>query len=47
MKIRDLFVHHPDGSWEPKAPTQTEGRYVMTDALPYALPDAAGLLARS
>ncbi len=21
MKIRDLFVHHPDGSWEPKAPT--------------------------
>ncbi len=26
------------------ADLQTEGRYVMTDAIPYALPVAAGLL---
>ena len=34
MKIRGLFVHHPDGSWEPNAPTTINMLRAVMDVSP-------------
>jgi len=34
MKMSDLFVRHPDGSWEPKAPSTIELSTAVMDVNP-------------
>ena len=34
MKMRDLFVHHPDGSWEPMTSTTIKMSTAVMDVHP-------------
>ncbi len=34
MKIREYFVHHPDGSWEPRTKVTIEGSLARVTIIP-------------